>query len=398
MSASLTNTTDSYGTVSKAFHWTTAVLIIALIPLGLIANELPYDTDAQLTRKALLFSIHKTLGVLAFFVALLRIIWAITQPKPGELHPDRKAETFLADLVHWLLYGSLVLVPLSGWIHHAATTGFAPIWWPFGQSLPFVPKDNAIAESFGALHWVWTKILGISLFLHVAGALKHHFIDKDVTLLRMWFGTPALPTVGTHMARMGSPFIAVALFAFSGAAMSAIGHEDHAAEPEVAELADVASDWEVQDGTLGIQIIQFGGNVDGSFAEWTADIDFDPETKSGSVEVAIAIGSLTLGSVTSQAMDAAYFDVANHPSATFQGPITHVDGDSYQSAGMLTLKGQSADVTLSFTLTEADGLWTMSGGTTVDRRDFAIGENDGEGNLGFTVQINTDLSAKLTNE
>ena len=48
------------------------------------------------------------------------------------LHPDRKTETLLAEIVHWLLYGSLILVPLSGWIHHAATEGFAPIWCTYG--------------------------------------------------------------------------------------------------------------------------------------------------------------------------------------------------------------------------------------------------------------------------
>ena len=94
----------TYGTVTKTFHWLTALVIITIIPLGVIANRLPYETNEQLAFKAQLFSFHKTLGVIVFAVALPRILWALTQPKPGSLHPERKAESFLADLVHWLLY------------------------------------------------------------------------------------------------------------------------------------------------------------------------------------------------------------------------------------------------------------------------------------------------------
>lgn len=106
----LANTTQSYGGVAKTLHWLTALLILTLIPLGIVANQLPYDTSEQLAQKAWLFSLHKTLGVAVFFVALVRILWAVTQPKPGLLHPDRKVESLAAETVHWLLYGSLVQI------------------------------------------------------------------------------------------------------------------------------------------------------------------------------------------------------------------------------------------------------------------------------------------------
>ncbi|HKK97771.1 MAG TPA: cytochrome b/b6 domain-containing protein, partial [Marivita sp.] len=178
----LTNTQSQYGVVTKTFHWLTALGIVLVIPLGIIANDMPYDTSEQLADKAWLFSLHKTVGVTVFFVALARIAWAVSQPKPAPLHPDRKAETLLAEIVHWLLYGSLILVPLSGWIHHAATEGFAPVWWPFGQNLPLVPDDAAVAEAFAGLHIVFERVLVISLILHVGGAVKHAVIDKDSTL------------------------------------------------------------------------------------------------------------------------------------------------------------------------------------------------------------------------
>ena len=97
------NTPNTYGTITKIFHWLTALLILTIIPLGVIANRLPFDTNEQLTFKAQLFSYHKTLGVIIFAVALVRILWALTQTKPGSLHAGRKGEKRLAEIVHWLL-------------------------------------------------------------------------------------------------------------------------------------------------------------------------------------------------------------------------------------------------------------------------------------------------------
>ena len=151
----LANSTRSYGGVAKTLHWLTALLIFAALPLGLVANGLADDirnpdiasTEQDFARAAMLFSLHKTIGVTVFFVALIRITWAFVQPRPGLLNAENRMEALAAETVHWMLYGALVLVPLTGWIHHAATTGFAPIRWPFGQSLPFVAKDEAIAQT-----------------------------------------------------------------------------------------------------------------------------------------------------------------------------------------------------------------------------------------------------------
>jgi cytochrome b561 len=184
----LTNTTANYGLIDRSFHWLMALLILSMIPLGKWANLAPFTNDAEFARKFMLFSIHKTLGVTLFGLALLRILWAIWQPKPGVLHPERRAENLAAAVVHWLLYSALVLVPLTGWIEHAAMPGLAPIWWPFGQSLPFVTASEAMFNLFSALHRAFGMVLILAIVLHIAGALKHQLFDKDATLRRMWSG------------------------------------------------------------------------------------------------------------------------------------------------------------------------------------------------------------------
>jgi cytochrome b561/polyisoprenoid-binding protein YceI len=389
----LSNTQTQYGSITKTFHWLTAALILAIIPLGAIANKLPYETNAQLAQKAYLFSLHKTLGVAVFFVALLRILWAISQVKPGNLHPDRKGETLLAEVVHWLLYGSLVIAPLTGWTHHAATTGFAPIWWPFGQDLPLIPKNEALAHRLGSLHWIMTKVMVASLLLHIAGALKHVFIDKDATLRRMWFGTSDVPKVAAHRSPLSAPLAAAAIFLVVGGATLATD-QGRAEGPAIAKLAQADSNWEVENGTLSITVLQLGAEVTGTFSEWSADITFDPANQSGEVTVTIAIGSLSLGSVTDQAMGADFFNVNDFPTATFAGPIRNDGGATYVSDGRLAIKGASVPVQFAFDLIETDGVWQMDGVAAVDRLDFNIGESmPDESNLGFTVEINADLTA-----
>jgi cytochrome b561/polyisoprenoid-binding protein YceI len=387
--------TQTYGTVTKTFHWLTALLIITIVPLGVVAYNLPYETNEQLALKAQLFSYHKTLGVIVFAVALARIVWALTQTKPAPLHPDRKSETWLAETVHWLLYISLVAVPLTGWIHHAATEGFAPILLPISQDLPFVPNDEAVAKLFGGLHWLWSKIMVGSILLHIAGALKHVFIDKDATLRRMWFGKSEAAGLGRHVGTWTAPVAAVALYVALTGAGAAAGLYAAPSTAERIELAEVSSDWTVTEGSINLTITQFGSAVSGSFADWTSAISFD-ETASdvmGSVETTISIGSLSLGSVTGQALDADFFNAATFPTAVFTADIL-ADGDAYVADGTLTIKDITAPLALPFTLTLEGDTATMNGSITIDRRTFQIGQSmSDESNLAFPVQVDIALTA-----
>lgn len=389
------NTQQSFGAVARTLHWLTALLILTAIPLGLIASDLPYDTAEALATKAQLFSIHKTVGVAAFFVALIRIVWALTQPRPVALHPERRAETLLADLVHWMLYISMLAVPLSGWIHNAAVTGFAPILWPFGQTLPFVPQSESVAAVATTAHWLFGKLLMASVFLHVAGALKHHIIDKDATLRRMTRGTVA-PKVVKPAPHSKTPILAAVAIYAAGAVFAAqnLPAPESAATPATA--AATTGNWQVTTGTLGFAVQQMGAKVDGSFANWTADIVFDEtatDGKHGTVTVTIDTTSLTLGSVTDQAKAADFFDVAAYPTTTFTADILP-DPAGYVAKGTLALRGATQDVTLPFTLKIDGDTATMQGTTTLDRRDYSMGATyKDEATIGFAATVTVNLTA-----
>ncbi|MEH6521383.1 cytochrome b/b6 domain-containing protein [Sulfitobacter sp.] len=393
----LSNTHTRYGSITRLFHWLTALLVITLIPVALIANELPFDTSEQLARKAWFFSLHKTLGVSVFFVALARIAWALSQPKPAPLHPDQKAETFMAETAHWLLYGSLVLAPMSGWLHHAATTGFAPIWWPLGQGLPFVPKSESVAALFGGAHWVFGKVMAVTIALHVLGAIKHQVIDRDATLRRMLNGAPELDTLPRARHSATPLLAALAIWAITLGAGTAFGlYMPHTSTAEAAQLEDVTSDWSVQDGSITIAVTQFGSVVEGNFADWTADISFDPTVTggpSGNVDVVISAGSLSLGSVTDQALGPDFFDAGNFTTATYRADlITGVDG--FLAKGTLDIKGHTVALDMPFRLSVTGDTANMQAEYTLDRRDFGIGDNMAdESSLAFNVKVSVKLTA-----
>ena len=383
-----------FSTTTKVFHWLTALLILTIIPLGVIAGRLPFETDAQIAQKTLLFSLHKTLGITVFVVALARIAYALTQTKPAPLHPDRRAETFLAEVVHWLLYVSLVLVPLTGWIHHASAAVAAPVWIPFANSLPFVPVDPTVSDLFGGLHWIWSKIMVASILLHIAGALKHHFIDRDATLRRMWFGNTQTPPLAHKTSRLPA-IVALGIYAIVAGLGAAAGLYSHSAPAERAALEAAPSEWQVETGTIAVTITQLGNTVTGQFENWTSAITFDEtaQGQAGSVTTQIDVGSLTLGSLGAQAMGPDFFDQPQFATATYAADLIE-DNGSYRAEGTLTIKDQSIPLAFGFDLDVTDNVANMTGQTTLDRRNFGIGDSvTDEANLGFQVDVTLSLNA-----
>ncbi|MFU8776979.1 MAG: cytochrome b/b6 domain-containing protein [Roseovarius sp.] len=399
------NSTTSYGSIAKGFHWLTALLILSNLPLGWYATgvadavaEAP--TEALITQATLLFSVHKTLGVAIFFVAIARILWALSQPKPGLLNGDRGIEAWAAETAHWLLYGSLVLVPLSGWVHHAATSGFAPIWWPLGQNLPLVPKSETLANLAATLHFVFVIVLAGTITAHVGGALKHHLLDGDATLRRMLPGRiNAIPTARqpNHVLPMVTA-VAVWLGTLGGAA--ALGWFDNTADGP-ATLAAVESDWQVDSGQLQVTVQQLGSAVTGSFGDWTAEIAYaetpDENGKHGDVTVTVNIASLALGSVTQQAMGADFFNTAEFPTAVFAAEVLTTEAGQV-ARGALTIRDQSVPVEMPFDLSITGDTATAQGMLALDRRNFNVGNGvTDEKSLGFGVDVSFELTATRAN-
>lgn len=171
--------TDRYTRTAVALHWLIALLIFTAFPLGVYMHDLPLSPD-----KLRLYSWHKWIGVTIFLLALLRISWRSTHrppPLPAAMPPWEK---FAAQAVHYLLYVLILAIPLSGWLMSSAK-GVQTVWFGVLPLPNLVSKNKELGDSLLKVHESLNfTMLGLVL-AHVGGALKHHFIEHDDTLVRM---------------------------------------------------------------------------------------------------------------------------------------------------------------------------------------------------------------------
>lgn len=174
---SLLNTSSRYGVVSQLNHWTTVVLVIALIITGKAG-----DIEAEQSGNALYYW-HSSLGVLVFLLVLARIVWFVVTPPPRLPQTASSFTRRFARSVHVLFYVLLLALPLSGWLV-ASAEGGSVSFFGFG-TLPVGPVNQSAEEFYEELHEVLGNVLLILAILHALAALKHHLVNKDDVLMRM---------------------------------------------------------------------------------------------------------------------------------------------------------------------------------------------------------------------
>jgi cytochrome b561 len=175
------NNPVQFGWVSRAIHWAMALLILAMLALGTtLSNMQPGLSNLYL------YGWHKTGGMIALGLVLLRLIWHRISPPPAALGPPKAWANRVARWVHAATYVLLVAIPLSGWVASSATgidILFAERW----TVPPIAPPSESIDHWGFVLHGVLTKALMGLLVLHVLGALARA-IKGDGTLRRMTTG------------------------------------------------------------------------------------------------------------------------------------------------------------------------------------------------------------------
>lgn len=174
------NTTTHYGLLNIGIHWVTAGLIAVLFPLGLIMVDLGYYDAGYKTYPHL----HKSLGLILLAVTVLRMLWVFVLSKPPKALPQARVLALLSKSVHHLLYLCLLVLLLSGYLISTADGRGIDVFNWFTVPAFFEPSKNQ-SDIAGDVHKfaAWSVIALIGL--HVAGALKHHVINKDRTLWRI---------------------------------------------------------------------------------------------------------------------------------------------------------------------------------------------------------------------
>jgi cytochrome b561 len=175
----LLNTSSAYGAVARFLHWTIVLLIIAQFIIADSADELP-DGVEKLSR----LSLHKSVGMTVFLLALLRIGWRLVNRGNPAPVPMPNAQRIAAAVGHGLLYLLVLAQPLTGWAMSSAANYPVTLFGWF-QFPALVAPDHALHEVLVDVHEGVFVTLAVVATLHAAAALYHHYWMKDDSLRRM---------------------------------------------------------------------------------------------------------------------------------------------------------------------------------------------------------------------
>ncbi len=174
------NTSSRWGLPAILLHWLVAISVLGLFGLGLWMTELDYYSPWY--RQAP--DLHRSIGILLMTVIMLRLGWRLMNKTPAALANHQPWEIHTAHLTHLLLYLLPLAIMITGYLISTADGRSVSVFGWFEVPALFSGLDQQ-ETIMGNLHRVlaW-MLIGISS-VHAAGALKHHFLDRDTTLTRM---------------------------------------------------------------------------------------------------------------------------------------------------------------------------------------------------------------------
>lgn len=174
----LTNSDNSYGWIAITLHWLVSLSIFSMFGLGLYMVELTYY-DAWYKGS---LSLHKSAGILLAILVLFRFVWRQVNVTPKGLS-EKSFENLIAHFAHLILYGLMAALFISGYLISTADGQAISVFGLF--DVPATLTQDNQEDIAGDIHeWLAWSLIGLVL-LHIAAALKHHFINKDATLKRM---------------------------------------------------------------------------------------------------------------------------------------------------------------------------------------------------------------------
>ena len=182
------NSEQRYGAVSMTLHWLMALVLVVLIVMGLYMVAMP-DVGFN-SRKIWLILAHKEIGVLALFLAALRLPWRLGNALPHLVATIPDWQKVIARFVHLCFYALMFALPLTGWLMSSASgISVSVLGW---FKLPdLVPHNDSLFRTYIQLHKWLSYALIAFLFAHSGAALRHHFLLKDATLKKMASGSEA---------------------------------------------------------------------------------------------------------------------------------------------------------------------------------------------------------------
>ena len=178
----LRNTSRSWGSLSRWFHWGLGIAIIGMIAFGWWTNHLAPRPDRYFYR-----SIHADIGYLVLLLTVIRLMWRGANPVPAMPDDMPSWQRIAAHVTHWALYLVTILVTVLGWAMSGARPpdrNYASFFGLFNVP-QFTSPDKVAAGAYEDRHIVFAYVLLALIVLHVAAAAWHHFIRRDQVAARM---------------------------------------------------------------------------------------------------------------------------------------------------------------------------------------------------------------------
>lgn len=169
---------------TRWLHWLVAIWVLGLVVVGLLMSKFElYEV----------YPIHQSLGMLALLVIVPRVIVRLVQGWPAPVREYEAVEQTFSKVVHWVLLLATLVMPISGMVNnHAGGWGLNIFGLVLTPAYPnpsnpeqMLMQHETLANLASLVHEYVGYLLAAAMVLHVAGALKHHIVDKDRTLLRM---------------------------------------------------------------------------------------------------------------------------------------------------------------------------------------------------------------------
>ncbi|MFW5451700.1 MAG: cytochrome b [Methylophagaceae bacterium] len=171
-----------YDRVQVVLHWIIAIIVLFMIALGLYMIELPKQSElpaGEESVRAFYFLLHKSMGITAAMLILLRVFWRFTHQPPPLPDTVPKWQQKAAGATHWVLYGIMIAMPLSGYVQSIFSKYDTKFW---GIVLPRVAEaDNVMRENFSQVHECLAFLFIGLIIIHITAAIKHRLSGTEIT-------------------------------------------------------------------------------------------------------------------------------------------------------------------------------------------------------------------------
>lgn len=377
MTTPTTNTSPpGWGGGVKLFHWVIAALIFAAITIAILAGHWD-DLGGSRKQQYWLFMLHKSLGLSVLALAVFRLLWRVTQARPASLATHSTFEKKAATTAHLSLYLLLFALPLSGWWLNSVAG--VPLKYFLLFNVPMLSTANPAMEKLASdTHEILGIVLLVILLAHIAGALKHHWWDKDSTLKRM------LPTgkAGIATAAAIGALIAGMAITFTATKFAEQKIEPATEKPTVAnQTTQQDGNWKLSsDSKLSFTVDVLGRKVEGLFQRFIADVNFDPSLlDNSSISATIHTESIFTDNSTRDEMlpEADWFAVQEHSLAQFLAyNIKQVADGQYTADAELTIREITHAIQFPFTWEQTENSATLSANVELKRLDYKLGATE----------------------